>query len=247
MINKTAISILVLVSGLFCVTGIKDGESLIKAMHKKYEGRWYKTLTFEQQTIRYDTSGNVLSEDIWYEAMQLPDQLAIKFKDWTSGNGMMIRNDSLYSFNGGEVSNTRPMLHPLLILGFSVYSQPIEKTLKDLKALGVDFSKFHKRDYEGREVYVVGALEGDESSTQFWVEKDRLLFVRMIQDFGNGRTQDIRFNNYEPLGGGWIAPEVVFYSNGKIRLKEVYKNIRTPVLGLDVFDPQQFTVSRWRP
>ena len=227
--------------------GIPDAESLIEAMYKKYDGKWYQTLTFEQQTIRYDTAGNVTKEELWYEALRMPDKLSIKIQDWDSGNGMMIRNDSLYRFKEGTIAGTRPMLHPLLILGFSVYNQPVEKTINDLKVLGIDFSKFHKRTFEGEKVYVVGAEEGDETSTQFWVRKNGLLFVRLIQNFGEGRTQDIRFNKYQPLGGGWIAPEVLFYANGKLRLKEVYTNIRTPELSKEVFEPGHFQTIRWKP
>jgi len=227
--------------------GAKSGEDVIQAMHKRYEGKWYPTLTFEQQTIRYDSTGAVLSEEVWYEAMQLPNKLTIKFNSWDSGDGLMIRNDSLYAFKEGQLTNTQPMLHPLLVLGFSVYCQSPEKTIADLQQLGIDLSKYHKRMHNGKKVYVVGAEEGDETSTQFWIEKERMLFVRLIQDFGNGRVQDIRFNKYQALGGGWIAPEVVFYANGKLRLKEVYSNIRTPELGLDVFDPNAFVQSKWKP
>ncbi len=238
---------LVLLLGQSGERGARNGEELIEAMHKKYNGKWYQTLTFEQQTLRYDTTGNVISEELWYEALRMPDKLTIKIKNFDSGNGMMIRNDSLYQFNNGSIAGTRPMLHPLLILGFSVYNQPVEKTITDLKALGIDFEKFHKRSYEDRKVYVVGALEGDETSTQFWIDKERMLFVRLIQDFGEGRSQDIRFNKYQPLGNAWIAPEVLFYSNGKLRLKEVYTNIRTPELGSEIFNPNFFAKSRWKP
>ena len=246
MMGKIILSFLLLFISLNN-KGLKDGESVIIAMHDRYAGEWYQTLSFEQQTIRYDTAGNIISEEIWYEALELPDKLTIKFNDQQGGDGMMIRNDSLYVFKEGELANTRPMLHPLLILGFSVYTQPVEKTLADLKSLGIDFTKFHKRLYNGKKVYVVGALEGDETSNQFWIQKENMLFVRLIQNYGPDRIQDIRFNNYQPLAGGWIAPEVLFYGNGKLRLKEVYKNIHTPELGLDVFNPNLFSQSRWKP
>lgn len=245
--SKIGVVMLMLMVSLTGERGIQNGEELVEAMHKKYKGKWYQTLTFEQQTLRYDTAGKVTSEELWYEAMQMPDKLTIKINNFDSGNGMMMRNDSLYQFSGGSIAGTRPMLHPLLILGFSIYNQPVEKTMKDLKALGVDFDKFHKKVYQGKKVYVVGADEGDENSTQFWIEKDRLLFVRLIQNFGEGRSQDIRFNKYQPLDKAWIAPEVLFYGNGKLRLKEVYSNIRTPELGIEVFNPNFFTKSRWRP
>lgn len=247
MIQKLGIVLILLSSLLPCERGVKSGEELIQTMHKRYDGKWYPTLSFEQQTIRYDSTGAITSEETWYEAMELPNKLTIKFNDWNSGNGLMIRNDSLYAFKDGQLTNTQPMLHPLLVLGFSVYCQSPEKTIADLSQLGIDLTKFHRRMHEGKKVYVVGAEEGDDTSTQFWVEKDRMLFVRLIQNYGNGRIQDIRFNKYQPLGGGWVAPEVLFYANGKLRLKEVYNNIRTPELGVDVFNPKVFAQSKWKP
>ncbi len=231
----------------FCGYGVKDAEGLVRAMLNKYEGKWYQTMTFEQRTVRYDSVGNVTSDKIWYEAMQMPDQLVIKFEDWDSGNGMLFRNDSLYRFEDGSVAASRPMIHPLMVLGFSVYNQPLEKTISSLNALGFDFSKFHKREFNGKKVYVVGADEGDETSNQFWIEKDRLLFVRLIQDFGNGRNQDIRFTNYQKLGEGWVAAQVDFYSGDKLRLRETYSNIQSPELNQTIFDPSAFVEAKWIP
>lgn len=224
---------------------IKDSETLIRKMLNKYEGKWYKTLTFNQQTTRYDVEGNITSDQVWYEAMRLPDQLLIKINDIKGGNGMLFRNDSLYQFENGEVAGSRPMIHPLLVLGFSVYAQPLEKTISDLNALEFDLSKFHKREFEGKQYYVVGADAGDETSNQFWIEKDRLLFTRLIQDFGDGRKQDIRFNDYQKLVGGWVAAEVLFYSNNELRLKEIYTKIHSPELDQSIFEISSFVRAKW--
>lgn len=236
-----AISILFIGNG----NPVKDSETLIKKMLNKYESKWYKTLTFNQQTTRYDAEGDVTSDQIWYEAMLLPDQLLIKIDDMNGGNGMLFRNDSLYQFKEGEMVGSRPMIHPLLVLGFSVYAQPLEKTISDLNVLGFDLSKFHKREFEGKQFYVVGADAGDEVSNQFWIEKDRLIFTRMIQDFGDGRNQDIRFNNYQKLGGGWVATEVLFYTNDQLRLKETYSKIQSPDLNRSIFDMTNFIGAKW--
>ena len=247
MIQKLGLVLVLFAALLPCERGAKTAQELIISMHNRYEGKWYPTLSFEQQTIRYDDNGEVLKDDIWYVAMELPNKLNIKFDDWNSGNGLMIRNDSLYAFQEGEITNTQPMLHPLLVLGFSVYCQEPEKTISDLNQLGIDLTKIHKRIYEGKKVYVVGADEGDDTTTQFWIEKERKLFVRMIQNYGNDQIQDIRFNNYQPLGGGWVAPVVEYYTNGVLKGKEVYNNIRTPELGVDVFNPEVFAQTRWKP
>ncbi|KYG83707.1 hypothetical protein [Roseivirga echinicomitans] len=225
-----------------------DGLRLLDKMHKRYESKWYKTLTFDQQTIRYDEEGKIVSENVWYEAIQMPDKLAIKFDDMDKGNGMIFRNDSIYQLKEGQVSSSRIMYHPLLILGFSVYDQPAVKTARALTILGFDLEKAHQRDYNGKKVYVVGALEGDNDSNQFWIDKETLLFVRMTQNFGNGRNQDVHFNKYEKIGGGWVATEVKFYTDNKLRLSEVYTNIKSPdELSPKIFEPASFEGVKWVP
>ena len=222
-----------------------DGLSLLKKMSKRYDGKWYKTVSFEQKTTRYAEDGSISAVNTWFEAMELPSNLAIKFDDMDKGNGLLFRNDSIYQFNDGQIAGSRVMYHPLLILGFSVYSQPVEKTESALITLGFDLNKAYQRDYNGKQVYVVGALEGDETSNQFWIEKDRLLFVKMIQNFGENRIQEVIFDKYEALGGGWIAPEVRFYMNGKMTLLEEYTKIETPNLDDEIFDPKRFTEAKW--
>src|SRR4051812_5109588 len=58
--------------------GFTTGEEVIAAMHARYVGRWYSTLTFTQKTGRLgaDDKWNVQT---WYEAMRIPGRLRIDF------------------------------------------------------------------------------------------------------------------------------------------------------------------------
>ncbi|MGW8123387.1 hypothetical protein ACV07N_12075 [Roseivirga echinicomitans] len=226
--------------------GNGDGLSLLNKMHKRYEGKWYKYLTFDQKTTRYDDKGELVGDNMWYEAIEMPDKLAIKFDHMDKGNGIIFKNDSIYQIKDGTVTNANIMYHPLLVLGFSVYDQPAAKTAKALTILNFDLDKAYQRDYNGKKVYVVGAREGDETSNQFWVDKETLLFVRMIQNFGRGQNQDVRFNKYEKVGGGWVATEIEFYSDNKLRLLEVYSNIKSPEsLSPEIFNQNRFIEAKW--
>ena len=245
IIKKLIIPIMVL---LFALPSEQNGDGvrLLRQMNKKYQDKWYKTLTFDQQTTRYTEDGEVESDNVWYEAIEMPNKLCIKFDDMEGGNGMIFRNDSIYQMLEGKVASSRVMYHPLLILGFSVYDQPVEKTAHELQILGFDLEKAYQRDYNGKKVYVVGALEGDETSNQFWIEKETLLFVRMIQNFGGGRNQDVYFGKYEKLGDGWVANQIKFYTDGKLRILEEYSNVKSPeFLAPEVFDPARFVEAKW--
>jgi hypothetical protein len=96
----------------------------------------------------------------------------------------------------------------------------------------------------------VGATAGDTASKQFWVDAERLLFVRLLEmrrTATASRYDDIRFEKYAPHEGGWVAEEVMMYSDGKPRLHEQYANVRVNVpLDDALFDPKQWsTVAHW--
>jgi hypothetical protein len=99
-------------------------------------------------------------------------------------------------------------------------------------------------------VYVVGAAAGDSTHTQFWVDRERLVFVRMLQPAGRPgttRMADSRFEDYRPVGGAWLSARVVFLVGGRPVWKEEYVEIRTDQpLDAALFDPRQFAGARPR-
>jgi len=136
----------------------------------------------------------------------------------------------------------------LLVLGFDVYTQAPETTIKVVKGEGYDLSKLRDDTWEGHPVWVVGADKGDLKSRQFWVTKDTLLFVREIEPARGdpSKIDDIRFTDYRPLAGTWVAARVEIYSEDKLIFSEDYTDIQANVkLGPEAFDPQQFSTTHW--
>lgn len=223
---------------------IKSGEDVIKAMHKKYDGKWYKTMTFVQKNTQWARDGAV-TNTVWYEAMSLPGKLRIDFDPLESGNGMMFLDGKQMNFRDGKLANSTPRVHDLMVLGFDVYGQPVETTLAQLKELDYDLAVVSENSWEGRGVWVVGAKQGDDKSPQFWIDKEHMYFVKLIRPAGpNGdAVQEIRFNKYfKAKGGGWVAPEVVFFVNGNKVFLEEYTEVRTNVeLAADLFDPEKWS------
>lgn len=222
-----------------------DGAAVIRSMRARYEGQWYRSLTFVQTTILTQPEPRT---EIWHEALQFPGLLRIDIAPLDSGNTVLFRNDSLYRFRQGKLVGSRPLVHPLMVLGFDVYFDPAEKTIGKLTALGFDLSKAHETTWQGKPVYVVGALAGDTTSRQFWIEKERMLFVRMLEPTadGSGKVIETQFNRYQPLGKGWIAVEVLFNSNGQTLTREEYGDVRGDVaLPAGLFDPTRYAAPGW--
>lgn len=221
---------------------IKSGDELIAAMFKKYDGKWYKTLTFVQKTITHKPDGTSTSET-WYEAMTVPGKLRIDFADSKTGDGILFADGKIYSWRDGKATPGRPLVHPLMVLGFDVYGQPVATTVGQVKGLGIDLSSIHEEKWMGEDVYVVGAKQGDLNAPQFWVTKKNLLFVRLIQLAGREKksVQETQFNKYVKAKGGWVSAEVKFFTDGKLTTTEEYSDIQAGMaLNADLWNPEKW-------
>jgi hypothetical protein len=219
-----------------------DGQQLLTAMHDRYAATWYPTLTFVQKSIWYKPDGSQARVQTWHEALQAPGRLRIDFGEATSRNGAIFRNDSTYSFAGGKLTKATAERNLLLVLGFDVYRQPVAHTTSVLRDEGVDLSRIHRDTFQGRPVYVVGAAAGDTTATQFWVDAERLLFVRLIQaNQAHTALQDVRFNQYVKQPGGWLAEQVQVRSSGKLVYEEDYSDVQVNVR----LDPALFAPESW--
>jgi len=247
-VRLAAMAVLVIVGvGRAKAAEVKSGEALVKAMHDRYAGSWYSTVTFTQKSTTYNADGTTKVET-WYEAAQLPGRLRIDIGPTKDGNGYLLVDGNVSMFREGQLKASRQQVNMLLVLGFDVYAQSPETTLAIAKQQGFDAAKFHEDTWEGKPVYVFGAAKGDLKSKQFWVEQDRLLFVRLLEtDPGDAtKTQDIRFADYRPLGKGWIAALVEVHAEGKKVFSEEYSDIQMDAkLDPAVFDAKQFTTAHW--
>jgi outer membrane lipoprotein-sorting protein len=221
----------------------KNGEELVTRMRERYAGKWYRTLTFTQKTTLPD--GKV---EIWYEALELPGKLRIDVAPLDSGKTLLFRNDSLYVFEQKKLKASQPLVHPLMVLGFDVYQAPVAETVRKLRELKFDLSKVYQTSWKGRPTYVVGASPGDTTSPQFWIDAERLYFVRSLEPSKKDPSviNETVFDKYIPLDGGWVELEVLFLANGKQQVKEEYSNTKANVkLDPAIFDPRTWVAPGW--
>jgi hypothetical protein len=202
----------------------RTGAELISRMHDRYDGKWYRSLTFTQRTVRPGRP-----DATWYEAAIIPGRLRIDVAPLDSANAFMFLGDSVYVYQDGKPQPPRRDRNLLMTLGFDVYGQPPATTIEQLKEEGIDLSRVRTGTWQGRPVWIVGAAEGDSVSNQFWVDQGRLLFVRLIQQVsrqGGKAMLEAQFNQYRPLAGGWIAMNVIAKMDGKPLQEEDYSDVR---------------------
>jgi len=221
---------------------ITGADQLLEAMHARYARAWYRNVTFVQKSTSLRPDGTTSRVETWYEALEVPARLRIDLGEPARGNGVLYRGDSVYQFQEGKLVDKRVGRNPLLILGFDVYGQPSTRTLQQLSAEHIDTRVLRTDTLYGRRVFVVGAGPDDSTSNQFWVDADRLLFVRLIQsDAARRATRDIRFENYVQHGGGWVAEDVKVYARGALVFHEEYSNVRVDV----PLDTNLFIAEKW--
>jgi outer membrane lipoprotein-sorting protein len=221
----------------------RTGQDVIRAMHDKYAGAWYPTVTFVQNVVYADGRP---AQDMW-EALKVPARLRIDVGPIDAPSRTIVyRDETRVIFDKGKLTSTTRSPNLLLVLGFDVYGQAPETTVKLLQTEGFDLSKVHEDTWEGRPAFVVGAAAGDLSTPQFWIEKERLIFLRLIQKNQAGATSDIRFTKYEPLGRGWIGTVVVFNTDGKETFREVYRDWKiNPAVTDALFDATEWKPPAW--
>ncbi|HEX2693601.1 MAG TPA: hypothetical protein VHL12_06110 [Gemmatimonadaceae bacterium] len=221
----------------------KTGIDVLRAMHDRYAGKWFRTLTFQQATTLTKPDGTK-SVTTWYEAVRSPRLLRIDIGEPPAGNGVLYTPDSVIALRGGKVVRARAEGNPFLPFVVGVYTQPLDTTIAQLAPWKFDLSKVSQATFEGRPVYVVGADSGSDATPQFWVDADRLILVRMIVPLGPASPYDIRLLNYQKAGDSWVATHISMSQNGKEVQAEDYTDVRadTP-LSPDLFDPLKWTTA----
>ena len=223
----------------------RDGLTLLHQMRDAYVGKWFRTVTFVQKTTQVRPNG-VADTSTWYEALLSPDRLRIDFGDIQKGNGVIYTADSLYVVREGAVTRSAAQGNPFLPFVAGVYTQPIDSTLKQIKPYNFDLTRLRSDTWENRPVYVVGSSAAtDTTSPQFWVDRERLVVVRMIVAFNPATPADVGdiwLMDYRPVSGGWLAVKVDIMHGGKVIQKEEYSDWRGNV---DL--PREFFVAeKWK-
>lgn len=223
------------------------GLALLQSMRDAYGGRWYRTLTFTQQTTRRRADGSD-TVSTWYESLRQSDsagtQLRIDVGDPAAGNGVLYSADSLWAMRGGHLAVARPGGNALLPLIEGVYFELAARTAEELKPTGIDFQRpVLTGQWNARPVWIAGAASAsDTTSPQFWVDVERKVVVRAILvPAPTAPLMDVRLDSLVPLAGGWLATRCEFYVAGKVVQQEEYHDWAANV----DLAPGLFQVATW--
>lgn len=223
---------------------IDSPRALVERMRDTWKERYFRTMIFRQKNTLYRQGGGEDPSE-WMEYQAVPRRLRIEFLPAEPKSGILFRDNRQYSFNGGKLADERPLVHPLLLLSADVYALPVDTTMRDIAATRIDTTHFHQSTWEGRPAYVVGAVAGDTTSSQFWVDAERMLLVRLVQKATNAQGRTIVSENrftYQDVDSIAIPHVITFLRDGRPYWREEYTDVRLNVpLDSALFDPAQWS------
>jgi hypothetical protein len=222
---------------------IDTPRALVTRMHETWKDRYFRTMIFRQKNTRYRPDGTTEPSE-WIEYQSVPRRLRIEILPADAKNGILFRDNRQYSFNNGRMQE-QPLVHPLLLLSADIYALPVDTTLAGIAATHIDTTQLHESTWEGRRAYVVGAAQGDTTTSQFWVDAERMLLVRLVQKTTNPQGRVFVTENhftYQDVGGIAVPKVITFLRDGRPYWREEYTEVRiNPTLDDALFDPAQWT------
>ena len=221
----------------------ESGRDVIEAMVQAHEGSRYRSLTFVQRTVTYGPDGAPTDTSTWYEALA-PGRLRIDVAPWRDGNGILYLDGLRYTIRGGQAVDSTRDINPLALLLADAFHQPVDRTATVLDSLGFELSAVREDRWEGEPVWVVGAPAGDTTSSQFWIEQERLLPVRIVDQLESGPLMDARIGGYRQTDSSWVESHIDIRVGGRLAQTEEYREIRVnPELPEGLFDPYHWEIA----
>lgn len=219
------------------------GNEIFEKMYTQYGGKWHKSVSYIKEVQQYPDGEATVPKQYWFEAIEHPGNKRMDIGDVTSGNIVLLHNDTLYKFqNGKPVYGNLDRGDYLFLIG-DMYFMPLAEAKKKMGWFQYDLSKGTETVWNGTPVYVIGATDTAEKVNQLWIDKEKLVLLRSIEYYGG--KADIQFSDYVKLPTSWLATNVKFYQDGKLLQVEKYigySNMRQ--FSAELFNPRKATTAK---
>jgi hypothetical protein len=240
--------LLIIAPALFSIISfgqIRDTPSLITEQYKRYHGKFNSNITFVQVNTFYKPDGTSQITTS-FEAFHYPGKYRVDFGPEVNQDGEIILNDSTFEFTDGKLVKKTLGSYDILTLTGDVYFLLPAETLKKLTQQGFNTAEFREDTWKNTPVYVIGAKKGDNTTSQFWIDKENLYLIRIIHPTKEG-ILDEQFLEHEIVGKAWVESEVQVFLNGTKIRKERYTEVKADnQLHKDLFDPKKWGTVHWK-
>src|SRR5688572_21727015 len=220
----------------------RNGLEVIGAMRRAHPSRELRSLSFTVSTTEYrsDSSRVVLSR----AHAALPGKFRLTRMPSSTRSGSVRDRQHLAVFERGRRVASLARVDLVMLLGYDVFAQSIDTTIMWLDSARIRFALARRDELDGRRVWVVGAMDGDTTSSQFWIDAERWRVLRVIQRDPRppGDVVEVRFTEFTELLGVPVPTRSAVYRNGALVQTQFVSDVAVnPSLPSRVFD-----LSRWR-
>ena len=219
----------------------RSGLEVIGAMRRTYPSRELRSLSF---TVYSASPGDTSDGPSALVYARLPGRFRETLLPARQKSGSVRDRQRLAFFEKGKRTGFVRRIDLATLLAFDLFAQSIDSTIVQLDSARVRFGLVREDRLGRRPVWVVGAMPGDTTTAQFWVDAERWVVLRVIQpDLRSpARMTDIRFSRYEDYLGVPVPGAIEVYRAGRLVERRVMKDIVTN----RVISGRAFDVAVWR-
>lgn len=219
----------------------KNGLEVIGWMRRTHPGRELRALRFTV-TTEYVSTPPRATQAVAYAS--LPGKLRIDQLPPASRTADIRDRQRLAVFRAGRRVSTARRVDLRTLLAFDVFAQNADTTIMWLDSANVRFGLARPGELGGRRMWIVGATDGDDLSTQFWVDADQWRVARIIQldPREPDKLIDVRYTDYTEILDVPVPTRIEVWRDGRLAEVQMLSDFTiNPTLPSRVFD-----LSRWR-
>jgi hypothetical protein len=217
----------------------RNGLEVIGAMRRAHPSRALRSIAFTVVTMhpRRDSART-------RAVVALPGRFRMTLLPASRRTGSIRNQQHLAIFERGRRVATRERIDLATLLAYDVFAQGIDTTIRWLDVARVRYALARRDRLDGRDVWVVGAPEGDTVSSQFWVDEDTWRVVRVIQrdPAAPRKFADIRFPSSTEVMELPLPSRIEVYHDGEL----VERRVMTNVIVNPSVPSSAFDLTRWR-
>jgi hypothetical protein len=239
------LSLLVVMVGSVAYAQKITGSQVLDIMYNRHAGKWYKNMGVVKD-VDIIENGKTRPGGSWLMAMEFPGKFRMDIGDPATKTTILLSNKILYKWQDGKKTYENQDRSSLLFLTGGMYWYKRKEIPGKLVEYNIDPTKAYQTTYNGKAVYVLGAENAKDKLSQLWIEKDRLILLRIIEYDGMFNKIETRYEGHKKYGNYWIESKVSYLQGDKVLQVEKYKGDVLINMKLDpmLFDPQQLHNAR---
>jgi hypothetical protein len=219
----------------------RNGLEVIGAMRRAHPSRALRSLALRVSTIDARDTTRVRRAQLY---ASLPGRVRMESLPTTLRTGFVRQRQHLAVFERGAAVSRTTRVDLATLIAYDIFAQSIDTTIMWLDSARVRFALLRLDELDGRRAWVVGALAGDTTSSQFWVDAVEWRVVRVIQrePWNGNQLVDTRFTEFMQVRDVPVPRRVLVYRGGRLTQRQEFQLSRVnPRVPSGAFD-----LARWR-